>query len=469
MVGRYRRDDDGAMDELWSLRRGPDVKIAGVCGALAERWQVDPLVVRIAAVVLGLSAGVGVVLYAFVWALTPAVDQDESPVQHHAPKLAEQSREFWVAAAVVATVVVAFTIGSMAPLGLMPALVVLAVWYFGFRRPQQQARRDAPVELPDSHTVQHDPFVGPPTPFTVAAREWQQTVLQHRSGAAAGQPGPVPPTRPPAAPPRPSWAAAPAPTAPSAGAPTSGLRYRLDEPAPGSDALSDHTASIRSYLNVADPAGLYAPPSEPPAARPAARRNPAVRNGFWAGLLVAVGVVAAVDLWTSLPVGVTTYLAASLLVAALSLVAAAFLGRFRGQALLSWLLLGATAVSAVPQTVPAAVDWHSPTYRYASLAELPPSDHLEVGSLTVDLSQLDVTTPTTYRVSAEAGRIELRLPPGEHVEVRSTVEVGSVVVDGHQVHGTDLAQTHVFGPGQDPLLVVEAGVEAGSVEVVTSR
>jgi signal transduction histidine kinase len=50
-------------------RSSNDRVIAGVAGGLAERLGVDPVVVRLAFVVLALAGGVGVVLYVVLWAI----------------------------------------------------------------------------------------------------------------------------------------------------------------------------------------------------------------------------------------------------------------------------------------------------------------------------------------------------------------------------------------------------------------
>src|SRR6476659_2584197 len=48
--------------------------LAGVCAGIADRWQLDVTLVRIAAVVLTLLSGVGLVAYLAAWLLTPSSD-----------------------------------------------------------------------------------------------------------------------------------------------------------------------------------------------------------------------------------------------------------------------------------------------------------------------------------------------------------------------------------------------------------
>lgn len=55
-----------------ALRRSDDRVLGGVCAGIAERLGVDPVLVRIGAVALGvLSAGSAVLLYLIAWVLVP--------------------------------------------------------------------------------------------------------------------------------------------------------------------------------------------------------------------------------------------------------------------------------------------------------------------------------------------------------------------------------------------------------------
>jgi signal transduction histidine kinase/phage shock protein PspC (stress-responsive transcriptional regulator) len=56
------------------VRRRDGRRIGGVCAGLAGWLGVDPLVVRVAAVVLALANGVGVLVYLVLWALLPEED-----------------------------------------------------------------------------------------------------------------------------------------------------------------------------------------------------------------------------------------------------------------------------------------------------------------------------------------------------------------------------------------------------------
>lgn len=48
-----------------------DKKIGGVCGGLAEYFEIDPLLVRLLFVFMFFSLGGGLLLYVLLWILAP--------------------------------------------------------------------------------------------------------------------------------------------------------------------------------------------------------------------------------------------------------------------------------------------------------------------------------------------------------------------------------------------------------------
>lgn len=56
------------------IRRGSDRWLGGVCSGLADRFGIDPLIVRGIFIVLAVFAGVGVLIYGIAWALLPEPD-----------------------------------------------------------------------------------------------------------------------------------------------------------------------------------------------------------------------------------------------------------------------------------------------------------------------------------------------------------------------------------------------------------
>jgi phage shock protein PspC (stress-responsive transcriptional regulator) len=48
-----------------------DRKIGGVCGGLGERLEIDPVLFRVAFILLALACGLGILLYIVLWILIP--------------------------------------------------------------------------------------------------------------------------------------------------------------------------------------------------------------------------------------------------------------------------------------------------------------------------------------------------------------------------------------------------------------
>lgn len=71
------------LKQLGRIRRtiGPDRKIAGVAGGLARHLDIDPVILRVAFVVLTFFGGVGLLLYIALWLLLPEDGQDWAKIK----------------------------------------------------------------------------------------------------------------------------------------------------------------------------------------------------------------------------------------------------------------------------------------------------------------------------------------------------------------------------------------------------
>ncbi len=67
--------------------------IGGVCGGLAEYLQVDPTIVRLGFVLLGLWSGVGVAAYIILWVIVPYPDSGDAPTSKTVREGAEEIRD----------------------------------------------------------------------------------------------------------------------------------------------------------------------------------------------------------------------------------------------------------------------------------------------------------------------------------------------------------------------------------------
>jgi phage shock protein PspC (stress-responsive transcriptional regulator) len=75
-------------------RSRTDSMIAGVCGGLAEYFKVDVIIVRIAAVILALTAhGAGLLAYLIFWIVVPQKPLDESMGEGESSKAAPVESE----------------------------------------------------------------------------------------------------------------------------------------------------------------------------------------------------------------------------------------------------------------------------------------------------------------------------------------------------------------------------------------
>ena len=64
------------MSQARLTRSSDDRIVAGVCGGLAEYLQIDPVLVRLAFIVLLLASGIGFPIYLILWIVMPEKDSD---------------------------------------------------------------------------------------------------------------------------------------------------------------------------------------------------------------------------------------------------------------------------------------------------------------------------------------------------------------------------------------------------------
>lgn len=130
---RVTRDE---VRDLGKLRRSAsDRKVAGVAGGLARHLDVDPLVLRVAFVVLTFFGGAGLILYGACWLLVPDEESGRAPVT-----LDERSRT--VALLVVGALAVLALLGDTWGVFWFPwplAIIAVLVWLLVTRRDRDQA------------------------------------------------------------------------------------------------------------------------------------------------------------------------------------------------------------------------------------------------------------------------------------------------------------------------------------------
>lgn len=116
-------------------------QIAGVCSAVADRWDVDPIIIRTLMLVLSLSGGLGVVLYAGAWFWWP---KDPRPAAvdrwFHGLRQAPTAVLVFITCVVVTPILI---VGSLLmPFGVAPAIIIVVTWWACARHARKKARRE---------------------------------------------------------------------------------------------------------------------------------------------------------------------------------------------------------------------------------------------------------------------------------------------------------------------------------------
>lgn len=437
---RVTRDQ---MKDVNRLRRPRQRVIAGVAAGIARHFDVDPLVVRVALVVLCFFGGAGLVLYAAGWLLMPEDGADQAPLH-----LDERSRTVALVIA-VATATVAL-LGDTSGLYWFPwplAVIAVVIWLVYSRR-QDRLRQ---------------PPYGPPP------------------GAPYGQPGPQP------------WAGTPyAPAAPSTGGPTTTEHVQAPPTAPyGTPYGQPYTEQVtrqatdqatqKATQQAAPYAAAYGPgspytgapvPPRPPLTRPRdPRRRGPILFGFTLALVaLAMGILGTVDL-AGADVVASAYPALALTVVSVMLVVGSFWGRAGGLVLLALIAAAVTVGTTANESWSTERVRHTPT----SAAEVRTHYELRQGDLVVDLSRVgDVENLDGRRVQADigAGRLEVVVPDDVNVRVDADVGVGAQRVLGERERG-GLGVSHSYAVAADDATaetpVLRLDLDAGMGEIVVRR
>jgi phage shock protein PspC (stress-responsive transcriptional regulator) len=442
------------MSSIWTIRRSAtDIKLTGLCGGVAQHWGIDPLLVRVGWALLALSGGIGLVLYLAGWLLIPVQGSDRALADDlFGESVRRWPRELWITLVVVASLVMFAIFGWLSPFHIGPAIVIAVIWYFGFYKGRQDKRPAAAIPPPstaDSDSASTQPvlsefaqYSGPATPFTQAAEAWQRRIEEHtQQVAAATQPSATPHAEWPSPPPE-----------------------NLSQVPPDSP-IAAHDA----FLAEPDPAGLYV---EPAPAVPVKMSQTRSAKRLRLVCLIVLGLTLSglgIAQAAGVAIPLAGYLAAALLVIGLTLVAATWFGMARGLLPVGVLLAIAVVIitAAGPAIrVPVAA---TSTHAYTSLAELPAGDSTDVGTLSVDLSRLAVTSDVTYAAHVDLGQLVVKVPEDTTVLINYKADLGAVRAYGAEVKaGSDLAgdvkDPQPTRPGQH-MLTLNLSVDAGNIEV----
>jgi phage shock protein PspC (stress-responsive transcriptional regulator) len=401
-----------------------DRKVAGVAGGIARHLDVDPVIIRVAFVVLTLFGGAGLIVYAACWILLPEDGQQHTPLG-----LDDRSRS--VALILVGILGVALLVGQWdwfwVPGPLI--LVALVVWLVMSKRNDQAAHSAA----------------APPPPSYVPGAGPDSVSPEQRWGFASAQATQTTP-----------------PTAPD---------Y---EPAPRYDgaATTPPAYGRRAY----EQATYQQPPSEPThptaVATPPRPRNPRKRGPilFWftmAMAALAVGVVSIVDV-SGVDVPGSTYPAVVVGVVGLMLLIGSFWGRAGGLILVGLIASTATAGALAAEKV----DTDRTVIVPRSASQVLDSYDFDAGEYELDLTRLsdpEALDGRTIQVTGDFGEIVVVTPAEMDVAANARIDgPGGFTLFGDEHGGIDTTYNRNFDGGTDvPAVTLDLQLDVGHIEVRT--
>ncbi|UQB71466.1 PspC domain-containing protein [Rhodococcus ruber] len=416
------------LSDMWRTRpvRLPrQGHVAGVCAGIGVRYDVDPVLIRVAFVVSTFFGGAGLVLYLAGWLLLPRYGDQVSPAESLVGR--GQSSESSTKV-VVLLVVLAVAASAFGPLGagvggsgfVSMVLMLGGLWLLYQRRPEPPVLPGAPQLFPQN------PFQAPFQQSQYQQSQYQQAPFAQHTGA----PGPAPAD--------PDFWTKPEPESPRTGAQSPG-----PEPAPPHDPLLQRpTPPSWDPLGVA-PFAWDLPEPTPttavvPAKQPRSRLTTtvlglAVLAAAAAGAVASAGEVA----WlTPARIG-----AIALAVIGLGLLVGAFLHRGYGLLVVTGPLLGFVVLASLVGPIDTS-SWGEQLYSPRTAAELQPAYSVQMGALQLDLRGLELTEDETVSVETRFGATEILLPQNLDVDVVCTERASNPCT----IQGLDGGDDGVGGP-----------------------
>lgn len=347
------------------LRRatGDGAVLGGVAAGIARSLRIDPVLVRVAFVVLTIFGGSGLLLYLAGWLFIPPEGRDDSAGERffRNNNLLVITLGVVVAVLVIGPMVAWGWAGDGPGVGGAVLLVLVVVGVVLLLRRDERPLSGADTPSPPAAVSDSGPPSGgdSPTPSQVSA---QTAVLP------VGATPPAPPSAP------------------------------------------------------APPAAVE--PTRPP--QPPRERSVLGRLTVGVALLVA-GTLVALDVADVIVVEPVVVLGSALAVVALGLLVGTLVGRARGLIALGIVLVFLLIpVGAAPEGLRVGGGAGERLYQPLSQSELSDRYELGVGELTVDLSKLDIVGTEDVEVSVGMGEVIVLLPPDVGVDVDADVGAGTI-------------------------------------------
>ncbi|GAA4477912.1 PspC domain-containing protein [Rhodococcus olei] len=429
------------LTKLWRTRpvrlprQGP---VAGVAAGIGHRYDVDPVLVRVAFVVSTLFGGVGIVLYLACWLLLPRAGDQSSAAEAmlgrgHSSESGTKTIVLAVALLIAATTIGPIGVGLGGSGLISLALMLGGLWMLYQRRPE-------PPAMPPGT----DPWFGlaPPTPGHPPA-----------AGPFGGYTAPgvfttLPKTYEPSAT-TPDTATPPEPTVTPAepATPMDGFRGQGAGSAPPRNTESSSDTGMFTGSGPQTPGAADGPPAwdplgvapfawDLPEPTPAATPAPLPRTRPKSRLTTVVlglAILASVAAWA---LGAATDWewmspgrigAVGLAVIGVGLIVGAFLRRGYGLLVVTGPLVGFVVLASLV----GPVDWSSQnvgsrTWAPMTVAEIAPEYSGQLGDFTLDLRGVTLTEDRTVTINSGVGSFTVLVPENMNVVNHCSIAVGDV-------------------------------------------
>src|SRR6266542_3893021 len=426
----------GAFASRYGLVRPQQGRVlCGVCAAIGRATNTDPVLWRVILAVLTIFGGVGLLIYLIGWMLIPSEGDTASAAEALIGRGQSGTSAIAVIVSAVLIVMLLGTVFSDGPRSVFLGLAVIAGAALLLLRGGNLGRPSATSAPGSSGYPGYPGYPGSEPPATV--------------------PVPAAPTTLPVTP-------------PTGGEPSPG--YRPPFAPHGPYASSSPYAASLGYLSTTTtyPGLGGAPPVTPPLPpRPPRPRSPLGRITL-SLMLLTLGVLAAIDLAGGNISG-PGYVAMALATVGFGLLVGAWFGRARWLIAPGLVLALVLATSSAARSIGDTLPERAAVWAPATVAEIDPRYHLDVGRATLDLSQVDFTERRVdIAVSVDLGRLTVILPPNVDAVVDVSVDLGDVDVFGERMGGPDRKRT-ITDNGADGVgggqVHIDATVDLGKLEV----
>lgn len=410
MSSTRTHDFPSELRSLWRTRpvRTPDDStIAGVCGGFGRRYGIDPVLLKVTFVVGTMWGGAGVFLYALLWLLLRSAGDEVSSGEALIGRGRASGSKLTAIALAVVVLVSAPTLGGSGQTlfvgaGFLMTAAMLAGWYGLYRRAPEP-----PAGWAEVSAVRPSPSAGRHKPGGATFGAGSHAGWSQEPGS-----GPHAPFGPPAPP---SWD------------PLGAAPFAWDLPDPGSAPASEPGPKRRSRLTKVT-LGLAL-----------------IAAAVATGLATLGGLV-----WLD----ATRIAAIALAVVACGLIIGAITRRGHGLLIVAGPLAGFVLLASLVQVPDGG--WEGlgeKRVEITSPAQLGTPVAHEVGSVTVDMSALELDRDRSYRISNEVGEVRVILPEGLAVDATCRTEMGSIDCPD------------LIDDADGPVLTLDITNEMGSVKV----